>query len=146
MDGSGSSPRLFTHSRAHDCSLGPKDPFLVELTTLPNGGAFETTHPSMLLTARSMKEAKSDAFMAKVEANKAEGREQLQTLLALLRSHPGCGRNDLRKLARGTVIGGKETLADTIDDAIEQGLVSETEVTGRGGKKKILTLVFGGDR
>jgi hypothetical protein len=143
IDGSGRDPRLFTHSRAHDCSLGPKDPFLVEMATLASGGAFETSHPSILLTARSLQESKTDAFFAKVESNKAAGRERLDTLVRLVRNHPNACLRDLRDAVKGTILANKDTLRGTLDAAIEEGLIRGDEVSGKGGKRTVYNVIAG---
>ena len=88
IEGSGGSARLFTHARTHDCSVRQRDPFVVELSTLPPGDTFPTEHPSIVLTARSRGEGSTEEFFQHVEANKALARERRRTLLELLRKHP----------------------------------------------------------
>jgi hypothetical protein len=146
IEGSGGSARLFTHARTHDCSVRQRDPFVVELTTLPPGQTFPTEHPSILLTARSRGERNTDEFFQRVEANKAAARERQKTLLALLSSHPNSSLNDLRRHVAGTTLGGKDALKHSLEDAIEDGVVVVSEATGRGGKRHVYALAPGVSR
>jgi hypothetical protein len=140
LEGTGNKPRLMRNIRPHDACTDFAAPFYIELLLGGTGGPFPCDEPPIRLEARTETEMAGDAFFAQVERNKAGARDQVKLLVSLLRSHPNCTVNELRKLCKATPLANHEVRRLAIEEAVEDGLVVRSEQTGKGGKRVVHNL------